>query len=113
MDRNTKKSNDNNLTKAIIFILLISMIAMILVSGTYAKYTSSASGTATATVAKWAFNVNDTDLLGNNGLFYVINNNNDVILNLLISYNINCNFQNKAFRQIPNTRFFYPPYLPK
>lgn len=42
------------------------------------------------------FNVNDTDLLGNNGLFYVINNDNDVILNLLISYNINCNYQNKA-----------------
>lgn len=63
MDRNVRtKSKDNNLTKAIIFILLISMIAMILVSGTYAKYTSSAKGTATATVAKWAFNVGDTDI---------------------------------------------------
>ena len=66
MDRNVRtKSKDSNLTKAIIFILLISMIAMILVSGTYAKYTSSAKGTATATVAKWAFNVNGTDIATN------------------------------------------------
>ena len=66
MDRNVRtKSKDNNLTKAIIFILLITMIAMILVSGTYAKYTSSAKGTATAAVAKWAFNVNDTDIATN------------------------------------------------
>ena len=33
--------------------LLITTIAAILVWGTYAKYTSIATGTATATVAKW------------------------------------------------------------
>ena len=56
------KSNDDSLTKAIIFILLITMIAMIFVSNTYAKYTSSATGTDTATVAKWSFDVNSSDI---------------------------------------------------
>lgn len=39
-------------------------------------------------------NVNVTDILGNNALFYVINTDNGGILNLLLSYNINCNAQN-------------------
>lgn len=59
------KSKDEKSTKAIIFILLITIIAMIFVSSTYAKYSSSAKGTATATVAKWSFNVNDTDIATN------------------------------------------------
>lgn len=41
-------------------------------------------------------NVNVTDLLGNNALFYAINSEHDGIINLLLSYNINCNFQNNA-----------------
>ena len=34
-------------------VLFVTILALILVSGTYSKYTSSASGTSIATVAKW------------------------------------------------------------
>ena len=44
---------DNKMMKFISFVLLITVIALILVAGTYAKYTSTATGSATATVAKW------------------------------------------------------------
>lgn len=44
---------ENKLTKFISFVLLITIIALILVAGTYAKYTSTATGSDTATVAKW------------------------------------------------------------
>jgi hypothetical protein len=39
--------------KALAILLLIVMVALILVSGTYAKYTTAYSGSDTATVAKW------------------------------------------------------------
>lgn len=52
---------DNKLVKFTMFVLLITIVAIILVSGTYAKYTSEASGTATATVAKWSIIVNDDE----------------------------------------------------
>lgn len=44
---------NNKMIKFASFTLLITIIALILVAGTYAKYTSSASGSDTATVAKW------------------------------------------------------------
>lgn len=44
---------NNKLVKFTSFVLLVAVVAMILVAGTYAKYTSTASGTDTATVAKW------------------------------------------------------------
>ena len=47
-----KKSN-KNLSKVTVVMLLITMIALIALAGTYAKYTTTASGTGTATVAKW------------------------------------------------------------
>ncbi len=43
----------NKMLKLTSFVLLVTMIALTLVSGTYAKYTSSASGTDSAVVAKW------------------------------------------------------------
>lgn len=44
----------NNVTKFAILLLALTMIATMLVSGTYAKYTSTfESGTDTAIVAKW------------------------------------------------------------
>ena len=54
---------DNKLTKFVAFVLLITLLALILVSNTYAKYTSSQDLSATATVAKWAIKVNDNDIL--------------------------------------------------
>ena len=44
---------ENKIMKFVSFVLLITVIALILVAGTYAKYTSTATGSATATVAKW------------------------------------------------------------
>lgn len=44
---------NNKLVKFTSFVLLVAVIAMILVAGTYAKYTSTASGSDTAIVAKW------------------------------------------------------------
>ncbi len=55
---------DNKVVKFAIIVLALTMVALILVSGTYAKYTSSATATSTATVAKWAIKVNDNDISG-------------------------------------------------
>ena len=51
-----------NLAKVTSFALLLTMIAVILVSGTYAKYTSTASGTNATVVAKWSFMANGKDM---------------------------------------------------
>ena len=56
----------NKTMKMILISLLIAMIALVLVSGTYAKYTSSASGSDTARVAKWSFTVGGTDIVAEN-----------------------------------------------
>lgn len=56
----------NKTMKMILITLLIAMIALVLVSGTYAKYTSSASGSDTARVAKWSFTVGGTDIVAEN-----------------------------------------------
>ena len=44
---------DNKIMKFVGFVLLITVIALIVVAGTYAKYTSSATGSSSAVVAKW------------------------------------------------------------
>ena len=46
-------NRENKLFKFAIFVLALSMIGFILVSGTYAKYTSEFSGSDTAVVARW------------------------------------------------------------
>lgn len=43
-------------------------------------------------------NVNDSDVLGNNGLFYALSSQNSAIINLLLENNINCNSRNKNGR---------------
>ena len=53
---------DNKLVKFTTFVLLITILAIVLVSGTYAKYTSQVSGESTATVAKWSIKVNGSEL---------------------------------------------------
>lgn len=53
--------NDNRLVEFTIFVLLITIIAISLVAGTFAKYTSAVSGSSTATVAKWTVKLNDKD----------------------------------------------------
>lgn len=44
---------DNKIMKFASVVLLITIIAIVLVAGTYAKYTSTATGSDTAVVAKW------------------------------------------------------------
>ena len=50
---------NNKLVKFTTFVLLITIIAICLVSGTFAKYTTTVTGEATATVAKWEIEVKD------------------------------------------------------
>ena len=61
---------DNKLMKFTSFVLLVVMIALILVAGTFAKYTSSATGSDTAIVAKWEIlagsETNMLDISGSN-----------------------------------------------
>lgn len=59
----------NKTMKMISITLLLVMIALVLVSGTYAKYTSTATGSDSARVAKWAFKVGDTDITSNTFTF--------------------------------------------
>mgnify|MGYP000482400440 CR=1 FL=1 len=73
--------NENKLMKITTFVLLITILALILVSGTYAKYTSSVSGSDSATVAKWSIKVNGTEIAVANPnvtfkLFETINDTN-------------------------------------
>ena len=55
------RKNDNRLVKFTAFVLLLTIIAVSLVSGTFAKYTSTATGSDTATVAKWSIVLNDDE----------------------------------------------------
>lgn len=57
---------DNKLVKFTVFVLLITIVALVLVAGTYAKYTSEVSGASTATVAKWQITANGTDITVSN-----------------------------------------------
>ena len=52
----------NKLTRLAILVLALAIGSMMIVSGTYAKYTSSATGTSTATVAKWSFELNGEEI---------------------------------------------------
>lgn len=51
-------NNNTKTGKLIAILLLVAMVSLVLLSGTYAKYTSSASGDDTAVVAKWAIKLN-------------------------------------------------------
>lgn len=78
-----KNKNNNKLLQFTNIVLLITIFAIILVAGTYAKYTSSASGTDATVVAKWSFKVNGEEIAVegdaktvNFGLFDTINDSN-------------------------------------
>ena len=70
---------NNKLAKLMAVVLLVTLLAVILVSGTYAKYTTSVSATDKATVAKWNITLNDKDISNGTtetlklGLFDTIN----------------------------------------
>lgn len=52
-----KKRSTANLTLVVLLLVILSLIG---VSGTYAKYTTTVTGTGTAIVAKWNFKVGNT-----------------------------------------------------
>lgn len=61
----TKKNT--NLSKTVGLLLVLTLLALIAISGTYAKYTTSVSGNATAVIAKWDIKfTNDTKTIANN-----------------------------------------------
>lgn len=53
---------NNKLAKFMAIVLLVTLLAVILVSGTYAKYTTTVSSNDSATVAKWNITLNGEDI---------------------------------------------------
>lgn len=72
-----RRAKVRNLT----LIALIVFLLIAIIGGTYARYTSTASGTSTAAVAKWAVKINETDIVTEDE--FTINftevENNDVV----------------------------------
>ena len=52
----------NRMMRLASVLLVLCLLTTSVISGTFAKYTSSVSGEATATVAKWSIEVNDTEI---------------------------------------------------
>lgn len=52
---------NKSLTKLTAFVLLVTMIALVIISGTFAKYTSEYNEEGTAIVAKWDVTVTDLE----------------------------------------------------
>ena len=50
------------MVRLVAVLAVTMMFTMCFVGGTFAKYTSSATGTDSATVAKWSFKVGETDI---------------------------------------------------
>ena len=97
----------------ILITLLFVMIALVLVASTYAKYTSNASGSASARVAKWSFNIGtDNDIVAQNAFEFnlfdtindtdgktetdVISSNNDKVIAPGTQGNFNLVLENKS-----------------
>lgn len=53
---------NNKTVKFMALVLFVTILAIILVSGTYAKYTTSATGSDNARVAKWSIKLGDEDI---------------------------------------------------
>lgn len=56
-----KKKNYNSI-KIFAILLLLVMLVLMLIVGTYAKYTTEIEGSDSSVVAKWAWQINDTDV---------------------------------------------------
>ncbi len=53
------KKENNRMKKFVLLLLVLTIIALILVSSTYAKYTTTASASSVATIAKWDIVINE------------------------------------------------------
>lgn len=71
-----------NTAKTMIIVLMLVAVGLYFISGTYARYTGTASGTGTINVAKWAVKVNDKDATASDATFDLtfteVENNNVV-----------------------------------
>lgn len=56
------KKRSSMMVRLVAVLAVTMMFTMCFVGGTFAKYTSSATGTDSATVAKWSFKVGETDI---------------------------------------------------
>ena len=56
-----KKKNYNSIKISAILLLLVMLVLMLIV-GTYAKYSTEIEGSDSSVVAKWAWQINDTDV---------------------------------------------------
>lgn len=65
---NNTRKRSSMMVRLVAALAVTMMFTMCLVGGTFAKYTSSGTGTDTATVAKWSFKVGETDI-ATNGTF--------------------------------------------
>ena len=59
---NNTRKRSSMMVRLVAVLAVTMMFTMCFVGGTFAKYTSSATGTDTATVAKWSFKVGETDI---------------------------------------------------
>ena len=63
---NNTRKRSSMMVRLVAVLAVIMMFTMCFVGGTFAKYTSSATGTDSATVAKWSFKVGETDIAASN-----------------------------------------------
>ena len=59
----------NKMMRLAAIVLMLTLLTTCAISGTFAKYTASATGSDTARVAKWSFKVKDTDIAGATNTF--------------------------------------------
>ena len=59
---NNTRKRSSMMVRLVAVLAVTMMFTMCFVGGTFAKYTSSGTGTDTATVAKWSFKVGETDI---------------------------------------------------
>ncbi len=73
-----KNKKHKSLSTFVVLVVMLVMICVVSISSTYAKYTTTVTGTDSAKVALWKFEINDTALASGEttytlGLFNTIN----------------------------------------
>ena len=63
---NNTRKRSSMMVRLVAVLAVVMMFTMCFVGGTFAKYTSSGTGTDSATVAKWSFKVGETDIATTN-----------------------------------------------
>lgn len=62
---NNTRKRSSMMVRLVAVLAVVMMFTMCFVGGTFAKYTSSGTGTDSATVAKWSFKVGEKDIATN------------------------------------------------